>query len=269
MKKTWAIGIGMGLVMAASVFAADFPARTFFNARGVMETPFGTFFTGQSSGPALKRSSYCPIANVSVTSLPPTGSTYGAELAPTLLYSVDAPAGPPVAKIVRITHQVDGNLQLDTDFPSAGIDSFRSTFVNGEVKILVGPFAGKTFFLPTMVDPAQEVSRSAPFFDGGRGVNDSSVLPLPPGSQLPGVVSDANINFPPLTRLFEGRVSVADMNGSGQKSIHLQIISLDARSADGTYRIISGRQMLEEYPQLFSPSFGIVVSNQHPTSAPR
>jgi hypothetical protein len=265
MKKNWSIGIGMSLIMAASVFAADFPARTFFNARGVMETPFGKFFTGFQ-----KRSDYCPIANASVTSLPPTGSSYGAELSPTLLYSVDAPMGPPVAKLVRVTHRVDGNLGHSKDFPAAGIDTFPSTFINGEVLILSGPFVGRSFFLPTMIDPAQEVARGAPFVDGGPGVNDSSVLPLPPGSMLPSIVSDANIIFPSLDRLFEGHVSIAKMNGSGQTSIHLEIISLDARSADGAYRIISGRQMLEEYPQLFAPSFGIVVSNSRriPPSPP-
>lgn len=169
------------------------------------------------------------------------------------------PAGPAVARIVRIAHLVDGEAQPAGSFPGAGIDSFRSTFINGEVEILVGPFAGKKFFLPTMVDAAQEVSRSAPFYDGGPGTNDQSTLPVPAGSNLPTTVSDADLDF----------VS-SDMNTTGQKSIFLEIVSLDARSADGKYRIISGRQMLAEYPQLFSPSYGIVVSNSPapPAEAP-
>ena len=256
MKRTaWFLALGVGLLTASSIFAAtDFPARTFFNARGVMETPFGKFVTGRPG--VAGRSDYCPIRNPSVSSLPPYGSTYGAELAPTLLYSVSDPSGPAVAKILKIQHVVDGTLQTATDFPPAGIDTFKSTFINGEVEILVGPLAGKTFFLPTMIDAAQGVSRSAPFYDGGPGANDHSVLPLPPGSQLPGTVSDSDIDF-----------FVSDMNGTRQKSIHLEIISLDARSADGQYRIISGQQMLAEYPQLFIPSFGIVVSNSTATAS--
>lgn len=255
-SRAWILGTALGFVMATSAFAAtDFPARTFFNARGVMETPFGKFFTGlRNTTTTAGRSAYCPIANTSVTSLPPYGSTYGAELAPTLLYSVTNPTGPAVARIVRIAHLVDGQSQNAGNFPGAGIDSFRSTFINGEVEILAGPFAGKTFFLPTMVDAAQEVSRSAPFYDGGSGANDQSTLQVPAGSNLPTTVSDSDIDFFP-----------SGMNGTGQKSIHLQIVSLDARSSDGQYRIISGRQMLAEYPQLFSPSFGIVVSNSPAT----
>jgi len=251
-SKAWILSAVMGLAMATSAFAAnDFPARTFFNARGVMQTPFGSFSTGlRNTTTTTGRSAYCPIANASVTSLPPFGSSYGAELAPTLLYSVTDPTGPAVARIVRIAHLVDGQSQNQGNFPGAGIDSFRSTFINGEVEILTGPFAGKTFFLPTMVDAAQEVSRSAPFYDGGPGANDQSTLPVPPGSNLPTTVSDSDIDF-----------FGPNMNGTRQKSIHLQIVSLDARSSDGQYRIISGRQLLAEYPQLFSPSFGIVVSN--------
>lgn len=86
MSKSWVLGAALCLAMATSAVAAtstpagtDFPARTFFNARGVMETPFGNFFTGlRNPNTVAGRSAYCPIANASVTSLPPFGSTYGA-----------------------------------------------------------------------------------------------------------------------------------------------------------------------------------------------
>lgn len=44
-------------------------------------------------------------------------------------------------------------------------------------------------------------------------------------------------------------------------SSDLQITSLDAKSADGKYRILAGEPLKKEFPKLFKPAFGMVVSN--------
>jgi hypothetical protein len=231
--------------------AGDFPASSLFNARGVIETPFGNFFTGP--GPALARSEYCPIAG-SITSLPPFGTTY-ITAGQTPLFSVNDPTGGPVAVIIVLAHRVSGTPISQTAFPAAGIDTFQSVFQNISIRITAGPMAGTILNLPDLVDPAQEVSRSAPFVDGGPGIDDSAILPLPPGSTLPNVVHDSDIDF------FE------PLNGTSQRSVFLELIALDASSADDRYRILSGRQMQAAYPDLFVPSFGIAVSNVPEPSA--
>ena len=118
---------------------------------------------------------------------------------------------------------------------------------------------GSILHLPDLTDPAQQVARRSPFFDGGPGVDDTSLLALPPGSTVRSIVHDSDIVF-----------FAPGFDGTGAQSIHLQIISLDARSADGTYRSISGQLIKDEYPSLFQPSFGILRAGPgtaHPCDA--
>src|SRR6266850_879999 len=108
----------------------SFPARTLFNARGVVQTPMGTFFTGLASP---QRSAYCPIKSLCITSLPPYGTTYS-EFSQTPLYDVNNPSGPSVAVILALAHRVEGaTVSPQGPFPPAGIDTFSSTFTNGRV----------------------------------------------------------------------------------------------------------------------------------------
>jgi hypothetical protein len=232
----------LSLVGTTAEGQAGFPADGLFNARGVIQTPMGAFFTG------FGRSEYCPVKATGITSLPPFGVTY---LIPggSPLYDVNDPGGPPVAVLAAGKHRVDGPRIVQSAFPGAGIDVFQSTFLDFRVQIVAGPLAGTVLDLPELVDAAQQVARGAPFLDGGPGADDTSILPLPPGSTLPNVVHDSDIDF-----------FVPGLNGTFAQSIHLQITGLDARSADGAYRIISGQQFQNEYPGLFAPSFGIVVS---------
>lgn len=137
-------------------------------------------------------------------------------------------------------------------FPPGGIDQFTSIF-NADIEVLAGPLAGQTFRLTDVTDTAQTVVRSDPFFDGGPGVDDMSVFPVMPvgaSPELPSQMRDSDLPVIP-----------DDFNEKFAETVHLQMTSLNAVSADGQFRILAGQAILDQLPDVeFKPSYGIAYS---------
>ena len=134
-------------------------------------------------------------------------------------------------------------------FPAQGVDVFQSVF-DAEVEITAGPHAGKHLKLEQLVDRAQAVARSRPIL-GGASKNARITFALPAGQALPASIQTSD--FPMVPEAFR--------DTANRETIYLQITSLDAKSADGAYRIIAGEPLKKEFPKLFKPALGMVVSD--------
>ncbi|MGK7942049.1 MAG: hypothetical protein AB4062_18220 [Crocosphaera sp.] len=133
--------------------------------------------------------------------------------------------------------------------PMGGIDMIPG-FFNLEVEFIAGPNQGQTYSVPNMFDPEYLFSRGDPFIDGGLTVDDMSVLPIPSGFDVPSIVKDSDIS------------SIPDgFNGTQLESLHHQMLSLNAQSADGLFRLVAGQTLKNEFPSIFEPSLGLIVED--------
>jgi len=134
-------------------------------------------------------------------------------------------------------------------FPPAGINGFLSHFVF-TLRVERGDGEGQVVNL-NLPSALQSVVRSSPFVYRGRDQNHAVEFPLPEGSALPRRLTEAEfLTVPP--NFFE----------VGKETIFMQILNLDARAETsiGPIRIILGETFRREYPDVFQPSFGGIVS---------
>ena len=153
----------------------------------------------------------------------------------------------------------------ELNFPSAGTEFIPSRF-DLEIELIEGPAAGTKIQLNNLLD-IMVLGLSEPIIDSGRNTDDSSsfswsfkegngelyeeLAPLRSrGITLAREIRDSDFPFIP-----------KGFNGTNAKTVYLEVVSLDAKSARGKYRILAGQPLKEKFPNLYQPALGMAIGN--------
>ncbi|KYC43754.1 hypothetical protein WA1_00895 [Scytonema hofmannii PCC 7110] len=163
---------------------------------------------------------------------------------------------------------------LSPRFPRSGTNFIPSRF-DLDIEILSGPNAGEKLTLSNFTD-IMVISRSNAFLDRGPLANDTSNLKFDFKDQ-----NGEGEKFPKLAKLRQKGISLSPQvkdsdflvipegfNGTGARTVFVEIVSIDAKSADGSAEILVGQALKDRFPNIYQPALGMIVAERNNNKFP-